>query len=355
MSLLNRRVRLGLSAAGAVAVLTISSTLAYAEPTTVDEAKAQLQRLEQEASEIDQQYAAVQAKVELRTSQLATARKDVDAQAGKVQALRSQVGQMALQQFKSRGVDTTTVLLTTDDAASFLNQLSTMHKVNENANVLLQDFQTEQANLSDMQRAADAELASISADQKQLGELSAQSDVKVKAAQAVLDRLTEEQRRKLAEQQAAEADRAADAARVARAATAATTAPAAPAAAAPVVSGSASSRAQGAVAFALAQVGDAYVMGASGPNAYDCSGLTSAAYRSVGVSLPRTSQSQYGVGQAVSLSQLQPGDLVFYYSGISHVGMYIGGGRIVDAANPRAGVRTTSVTSMPFMGGRRVA
>ena len=205
MSLLNRRVRLGLSAAGAVAVLTISSTLAYAEPTTVDEAKAQLQRLEQEASEIDQQYAAVQAKVELRTSQLATARKDVDAQAGKVQALRSQVGQMALQQFKSRGVDTTTVLLTTDDAASFLNQLSTMHKVNENANVLLQDFQTEQANLSDMQRAADAELASISADQKQLGELSAQSDVKVKAAQAVLDRLTEEQRRKLAEQQAAEA------------------------------------------------------------------------------------------------------------------------------------------------------
>jgi len=96
-------------------------------------------------------------------------------------------------------------------------------------------------------------------------------------------------------------------------------------------------------------------MGATGPNAYDCSGLTTAAYRSVGVSLPRTSQAQYRVGTPVSLSNLQPGDLVFYYSGISHVGIYIGNGRIVHAANPRSGVTTASVTSMPFMGGRRVA
>jgi cell wall-associated NlpC family hydrolase len=61
------------------------------------------------------------------------------------------------------------------------------------------------------------------------------------------------------------------------------------------------------------------------------------------------------VGQPVSLSQLAPGDLVFYYSGISHVGIYIGNGMIVHAANPRSGVLTASVTSMPFMGGRRVA
>ena len=74
-----------------------------------------------------------------------------------------------------------------------------------------------------------------------------------------------------------------------------------------------------------------------------------------GVGLPRTSQAQFGVGTPVSLSQLAPGDLVFYYSGISHVGIYIGNGMIVHAANPRSGVLTSSVTSMPFMGGRRVA
>jgi cell wall-associated NlpC family hydrolase len=79
------------------------------------------------------------------------------------------------------------------------------------------------------------------------------------------------------------------------------------------------------------------------------------AYAQAGVGLPRTSQAQFGVGQPVGLSDLAPGDLVFYYSGISHVGIYIGNGMIVHAANPRSGVLTASVTSMPFMGGRRVA
>ncbi len=328
-----------------------TGTLAHAEPTTVDEAKAQLQQLEQEASEIDQQYAAVQVKVEATTAALANARKDADAQQSKVQALRSQVGQMALQQFQSRSVDTTTVLLTTDDANSFLNRLSTVQKVSENSNALLQDLQTEQANLADMHRAADAQLASISADQKRLAELTVQSDAKVKAAQSLLNKLTDEQRKKLAAQQAAEAARQAE--QISRSTnTARSAAPVETAAPVPVA---ASGRASAAVSFAMAQVGKAYVMGATGPSAYDCSGLTSAAYRAAGISLPRTSQSQYGVGQSVGLSQLQPGDLVFYYSGISHVGMYIGNGQIVHAANPSSGVRTASVTSMPFMGGRRVA
>src|SRR5665811_1330798 len=92
----------------------------------------------------------------------------------------------------------------------------------------------------------------------------------------------------------------------------------------------------------------------NGPNAYDCSGLTTAAYKQAGITLPRTSSAQFGVGTAVTLAQLQPGDLVFYYSGISHVGIYIGNGRIVHASNPTRGVVTDSVTSMPFMGGRRI-
>ena len=110
-----------------------------------------------------------------------------------------------------------------------------------------------------------------------------------------------------------------------------------------------------ALSFALAQVGKAYVWGGNGPNAYDCSGLTVAAYKQAGISLPRTTYTQWTVGTPVSLANLQPGDLVFYYSGISHVGMYIGNGRIVHAANPTSGVTTASVTSMPFQGGRRVA
>lgn len=107
--------------------------------------------------------------------------------------------------------------------------------------------------------------------------------------------------------------------------------------------------------FALAQVGKPYSWGGNGPNSYDCSGLTKAAYKQAGISLPRTTYTQIGVGTPVSLSDLQPGDLVFYYSGITHVGIYIGNGRIVHAANTKRGIVTDSVTSMPFQGGRRVA
>ena len=119
--------------------------------------------------------------------------------------------------------------------------------------------------------------------------------------------------------------------------------------------GPSSAAASIALDFALAQVGKAYAWGGNGPSAYDCSGLTTAAYKQAGITLPRTSYSQWTVGTPVSLAELQPGDLVFYYSDISHVGIYIGDGRIVHAANPTSGVTTASVTSMPFQGGRRVA
>jgi cell wall-associated NlpC family hydrolase len=117
----------------------------------------------------------------------------------------------------------------------------------------------------------------------------------------------------------------------------------------PAVSGGAA----GAVAYAMAQVGDAYVYGAAGPDAYDCSGLTMAAWGAAGVALPHSSGAQMGSGTPVSIDALQPGDLVFYYSPVSHVAMYIGNGQIVHAANPSSGVMVSSVSSMPISGAVR--
>ncbi len=110
-----------------------------------------------------------------------------------------------------------------------------------------------------------------------------------------------------------------------------------------------------AVAAALSKVGSRYVYAQSGPSAFDCSGLTSYAYRQAGITLSRSSRAQMSAGQKVAKSNLQPGDLVFYYSPVSHVGLYIGDGKIVHAANPRSGVNTTSVNSMPFAGAVRVS
>ena len=108
-----------------------------------------------------------------------------------------------------------------------------------------------------------------------------------------------------------------------------------------------------AVAYAKAQVGKSYVYGASGPDSFDCSGLTSAAWQQAGVSLPRSSSAQYASGRQISESELQPGDLVFYYSPISHVGMYVGNGQIVNALNPGSGVQISGLHDMPYSGAVR--
>ncbi|WP_433217182.1 C40 family peptidase [Dactylosporangium sp. CS-047395] len=102
----------------------------------------------------------------------------------------------------------------------------------------------------------------------------------------------------------------------------------------------------GVVGFAMAQVGKGYVFGSVGPNVYDCSGLVYAAYRRLGISLPRSTGGLAHMGRPVSRSDLQPGDLVFPTSG--HVGIYIGGGRIVHASTERDGVKVSGIYAFRF-------
>jgi cell wall-associated NlpC family hydrolase len=115
----------------------------------------------------------------------------------------------------------------------------------------------------------------------------------------------------------------------------------------------ASGNAATAVQFALAQLGKPYSWGGSGPNSYDCSGLTSSAWAAAGVYLPHNSGMQYSATSRVSRSALQPGDLVFFGSPIHHVGLYIGNGQMVDA--PRTGytVRVTSIDRSNYVGAGR--
>lgn len=103
-----------------------------------------------------------------------------------------------------------------------------------------------------------------------------------------------------------------------------------------------SGRGAQAVAFARAQLGDRYVYGGTGPDAWDCSGLTQGAWAAAGVSIPRVAGAQFAAGQSIPLSAVQPGDLVFY-GDMSHTGIYVGGGQVIHAANPRRPVEVTSI------------
>ena len=350
-----RKSVIGLSTlALTVATFLPGASTASAAPTavTVAEAKAQIEQLEVEASAIDQEYVGVKEQLDAGRAKLARKQADLKAQAAKVARVKKQVGQVALAQFQNRNVDTAAQIFFNSDSDNFMSQISTVEKVSENQNTVLQDFQEQQAKLAELRHSSETDLASLAEQEKKLAELRAESEAKITESKQVLARLTAAERAAIA---AAEKKAAAEAKAKAEAAARKTNAPADRTnddTAGPTATAT-SSRGATAVAFAKRQLGKAYRFGSAGPDAYDCSGLTGAAWKAAGVTLPRTSQTQFGAGRSVSRSDLQPGDLVFYYGGLSHVGIYVGGGQIVHAPNPRNRVEYASVDSMPMAGARR--
>ncbi len=105
---------------------------------------------------------------------------------------------------------------------------------------------------------------------------------------------------------------------------------------------------------ALGKVGSPYRWGASGPSAFDCSGLVSWAFRQEGVSVPRTSRAMASAGAPVSRSEMRPGDLVLFYRPVSHVGIYVGNGQVVHASTSGSPVKVSDMGSMPFNSARRI-
>ena len=124
--------------------------------------------------------------------------------------------------------------------------------------------------------------------------------------------------------------------------------PAAPAVAA------AAGRRSSAMSIAMGKLGSPYRWGAAGPGAFDCSGLVYWSYRQTGMTLPRSSSAQSRVGTPVSKGALQPGDLVFFYRPVSHVAIYIGGGRVVHASTAGKPVKISNLGDMPFATARRI-
>lgn len=350
-----------------VATFVPGASTASAAPAavTIAEAKAQIEQLQVEASAIDQEYAGVKEQLDAGRAKLVRKQADVKTQTAKVARVKRQVGQVALAQFQNRNVDTAAQIFFNSDSDTFMSQISTVEKVSENQNAVLQDFQEQQAVLAELQHSSETDLASLTQQEKQLARLRADSDAKVTQSKQVLAQLTAEERaaiaaaeKKAADEAKAKAEAALQASKAAgQAARQAAGKPTASRAASGQTSGTAavsgSSRGAAAAAFARSQLGKPYRFGSAGPDAYDCSGLTGAAWKAAGVTLPRTSQTQIGVGRSVSRNELQPGDLVFYYSGVSHVGLYVGGGQIIHSPNPRKSVEYASVDSMPWAGARR--
>ncbi len=304
-----------------------------ATPTTLKDAKDQVVALETEASALEEDLEEAKLALEDGKRRLRGLLADIAAQQAKVDELSEQARVIALMQFQGRGIDTTVQLFTETDPDAFLDRLTTTSNVDATLNATLQDHQVEQANLTELKRAAEAEVAALAAEEKRLEALDAKLKDRIQQAEALVARLTEEQRRQLA---------ARDGARVTFDISEA---------------GDASKAIKKVIAYAVSKVPDGqYVTGAAGPTNFDCSGLVLAAYRQIGVSLPHSSRSMYGYGRKVSRDELKPGDLIFWYSPIHHVGLYIGNGKIVHARNPRNDLVIQSLSSYPapYTGARRL-
>lgn len=328
----------GLTAIPAQATPTPSPSPSPAAGSTearLADAKAQVLHLEKQASEIGEDYEVATEVLKESEARLKVLQADIAVQQQKVDELGEQVRAIALLQFRNRDVDPTVQIFTSGDPETLLDRLATATKVDQDRNATLAEHQAEQANLADLQRTAAAEVATLAEQERKLAELKQELQDKTDAAQALVLQLTNEQRAAL---EAADGGRAKfDLSELDGA--------------------SANAKALAAVKYAVSKVPNGqYVWGASGPNNFDCSGLTRAAYRSVGISLPHSSRAQYSVGRAVSRSELKPGDLIFWYSPIHHVGMYIGNGKIVHARNTRSDlvIQTLSSYPAPYTGARRV-
>ncbi len=374
MKTATRRSLGGLAAAAlAVTLCTVGGGQAQAAPAmTLAQAKAQVLQLQMDAAALDQKSDGIDVQITAAKTAMSQRDADLKAQTAQVATMRTQLGQLALAQFQNRNFDTRAQLFVTQDTQGFLSQISTVQKISDNQTATLQNFQAQQARLADLQRAQTSGLADLQNKQTALAASRADSEQKIAAAKTVLAQLTEEQRQKIAAEEAkqdAAARKAATAAAAGASADARTAVPTdtttttsstsstsstSGADSAATAAPSSSGKGATALAFALKQQGKPYSFGAEGPGSYDCSGLTLAAWKAAGVSLSRTSQSQFHDGVAVAKSDLQPGDLVFFYgSNPDHVALYAGNGYVVHAPHPGSSVTLIKMSYMPYSGARR--
>jgi peptidoglycan DL-endopeptidase CwlO len=310
-------------------------------PTTAGAAPANAADASRLAREAAQELTVVDEQVHEATITVAAQQDAAEAaavQAAAAQAALSlfepQLRAIAQSGYTGKSQSRVAAFLTSNSADELVQQMTTLDMIAHHTNGVVAEVAAAQAVANQAQADADAAAATAQAGLDQLQAQQAEVKKKVADYQATFARLT------AAEQATVTAALAGPALRT----PAVGSLPPAPGPAAAV-----------AVRTALAQVGDPYVWASSGPDGFDCSGLTSYAYSAAGVALPHSSRSQSALGVDVARADLQPGDLVFFYSPISHVGIYIGNGMMVHARTFGQPVAVTTVDQRGYRFAKRVA
>ncbi|WP_216590957.1 C40 family peptidase [Streptomyces brasiliscabiei] len=320
----------------------------HADPQlTPDQVRAKVDKLYQEAEVATEKYNGAKEKADKAQENLEELRDQAARRTDRLNSARDELGSVAAAQYRGGGMDPSWQLALSADPDQYLDGAALAERVGSRHSADVASVRKQLLEIERLRGAARVELGTLKTRQSELKRHKKTVTSKLTDARQLLDRLGTEDPARLD----APGGTAGHASRSSASARRDLTGPASPVSASTEAP---NSRAAAAVSYAYSKLGSPYVWGATGPNAFDCSGLTLAAYRAAGVSLPRTTYSQIAAGRRVARSELRPGDLVFFYSGISHVGIYVGNGQMIHAPNPSAPVRVAPLDEMPYAGATRV-
>ncbi|WP_427919120.1 NlpC/P60 family protein [Streptomyces sp. cg40] len=320
-------------AAGAVSLLPTQSQAAP-EPSA-DEVRKQVAKLYEEAEAPTEEYNGIREQQQKLQDEVDSAQERLARKQQEINELREQAGPLAAAQYRTGGIDASVQLFLSSDPDDYLEKAEVLGRTGDRQAAALRALQGKQRELTQERSDAAKRLEALKEARTKAKEKKDEVQAKLTKARRLLNSLTAEQRAKVAAAQERE-----DAAAGTSDATAS-------------YNGPAGGRAKTAIEFAYAQLGKPYEWGSTGPNSFDCSGLVGAAWRSAGVSLPRTVKQMYDAGRKVAKADLQPGDIIYWYNDSQHNGLYIGDGKAIHAPRTGKNIEIAQLDSMPFYAASR--
>jgi cell wall-associated NlpC family hydrolase len=319
VSYARRWATVAVAAVAAAGLLTMAGSAGAQPQPTLSQVQAKLKKLTYKENWLIQRYDQASQNLTSARQRLTVVNTEVNKDAAAAKAMQDQIAQIASNVYENGAMNSVAALLTSGNPQTLLSQSAFLTHLSTNQSQQLQQVITTERQLAGAHRMAKHTEQAVSALKKQLGSQRASLNKLITQQKALLASLTPVQQ----QQQLGGA----------------------PTSGGGGYKGPTGTQAGQAVAFAYNQLGCPYVFGGTGPcgSGFDCSGLTMSAWASAGVSVPRTSYGQATL-PAVSLSNLQPGDIL-EFAGDSHVGIYVGGGMLIDAPQPGMNVEKVSLSS----------
>ncbi|MFV8128015.1 NlpC/P60 family protein [Streptomyces syringium] len=343
------RARVTVLTATAAAAVALSAQGAHADPqASKQDVKSKVDKLYEEAEQATEKYNGAKEKQDKLDKQVSDLQDKVARGQEELNKLRNSLGSMATAQYRTGSIDPSLQLLLSSDPDSYLERASTLDQLTTKQAETLRQIAGKQRTLKQERQEAADRLADLESTRKALGDKKKEIQGKLSDAQELLNTLSAKEKAEVTGEDKAQEGK--DAADRANRSGGSRTDPGGSGKPVPE-----SQRAGGALGAAQGKIGSPYVWGATGPNSFDCSGLTSWAYSQAGVTLPRMSQDQANAGTRIyDQGSLKPGDLVIFYGDLHHVGLYAGNGQVLHAPKPGANVRYEAMGNMPFQFGVRV-